>query len=82
MKKRGLCFIYSIFVVEAEIKVTLLMSSFSSILFKLFVFNIKDFSILMMIFFVKFDGNVSNFFSYIVDPLPQLEAKHGWKTLN
>ncbi len=49
-EKRGLCFICSIFVVRAKIKVTLLMSSFSSILFKLFVFTIEAFSILMMIF--------------------------------
>jgi hypothetical protein len=50
MKKKGLYFICRVFVVRAEIKVTLLMPSFSSILLRLFLFNIEDLSILMMIF--------------------------------
>jgi hypothetical protein len=61
MKKRGLCFICSIFVVRAEIKVILLMPSFCSILFRLFLFSIENFSVLMMIVFVEFHGDVSNF---------------------
>jgi hypothetical protein len=60
MKKRGLCFICSVFVVKVEIKVTLLMPSFCSILFRLFPFSIEDFLVLMMIVFVEFHGNVSN----------------------
>jgi hypothetical protein len=61
MKKRGLCFICNVFVVRAEINVILLMPSFCSILFRLFLFNIKNFSILMMIVFVEFHGDVNNF---------------------
>jgi len=37
------------------------MPSLISILFRLFLFNIKDFLVLMIIFFFKFDGDVSNF---------------------
>jgi hypothetical protein len=41
LKKRGLYFLCSVFVVRAEIMITLLMPSLSSILFRLFLFSIK-----------------------------------------
>jgi hypothetical protein len=58
MKKKGLCFICSIFVVRDEIKVTLLMSSFSSILFRFFL-SVLRISQYYDDFFVEFDGDVA-----------------------
>jgi hypothetical protein len=53
LKKKGSCFICNVFVVRIEMRVTLLMPSFSLIFFRLFLFNIKDVSVLMMIFLLN-----------------------------